>query len=184
MSEDSDDKRILDFLTGKDLISLLNCGFGLYAIYFFIQSRFETGMFLLLIAVVMDVLDGEVARRIYEPTEFGKRMDIADLVSFGVAPSIFVLLWLSPENFFENLAVHASVVSLLFAEVLRLARFQTREADGNYFLGVPGTLSGLIYPVLYFLGAGIYPVVVVTFLISFLMVSSIKLPLKPKRLKE
>lgn len=184
MSGDSDDERVLEFLTGKDFVSLLNCGFGLYSIYFFIQSKFEIGLFLLLLAVVMDILDGEIARRVFGTTEFGKRMDIADLVSFGVAPPIFVLLWLSPESFFENLAVHASVVFLLFAEVLRLARFQTRESNEDYFLGLPGTVSGLVYPVLYFLNPGLYPVVVVTFITSFLMLSSIKFPLKPKRLNE
>ncbi|MFW5902336.1 MAG: GNAT family N-acetyltransferase [archaeon] len=174
------ENRISHLIRLKDIISLLNCGFGLYSIYFFILGNFEIGVYMLLAAVIMDILDGKVARTLSNPTEYGKRMDIADLVSFGVAPAVLIITWLNPTTLFENIVVHLSAVSIMFAEVLRLARFQTKKATGNYFSGLPGTATGIIYPTLYLLSPGIYLTTGISFIIAFLMVSSFKFPVKSK----
>ncbi len=183
MPEVSEEARITNFLMKKDLVSLLNGIFGFYAIYFFIQGMLETGLVMLLFALLMDTLDGEVARRFFTTTEFGKRMDIADLISFGAAPAIFILVWLSPATIMEEIVLHAAAITLVSAEILRLARFQTRESDGSYFLGIPGTATWILYPVLYLIDPGIYPVAILTFATGLMMVSSFKFPIKPKRLK-
>lgn len=171
---------LAELVLGKDFVSLLNCVFGFYSIYFFLQNRFEAGLVMIVLAFFADILDGEIARSLFEPTEFGKRMDMADLVSFGAAPAMLVILWMGPlaASPFESTMVHAAAACLLSAELLRLARFQTKESEGNYFSGLPGTANGVIYPLIYLINPGLYPVIIITFLISGLMVSSIKLPLK------
>ncbi len=183
MSDNIYPDSLLDYIMGKDFVSLLNAIFGFYSIFFFVRGRIEVGIYMLILAFVMDTLDGEVARRLFETTEFGKRMDMADLISFGVAPAVFLFVWISPTTSLESLVLHSSMVCLISAEILRLARFQTRESDESHFLGLPGTANGVIYPLLYVLNPGLYPVVIITFLVSILMVSSIRFPVKPKRLK-
>jgi|GEM_PF-2382200 len=179
----SGDGKITKFIMKKDLVSLLNAVFGFFAIISFSLGNLERGLVMLVIALVMDGLDGEIARSFFTTTEFGKRMDMADLVSFGAAPALFIIVWLSPDTAMEVFLLNAAALTLLSAELFRLARFQTRESEESYFLGLPGTVTGVIYPILYLMNVGLYSTVVVTFIISAFMVSSLKLPIKPKRLR-
>jgi len=181
----SKDKGLAELILGKDFVSLINCIFGLYSIYFFVHGRFETGLLLMVFSFMADILDGEIARRFFKPTDFGKRMDMADLVSFGAAPAMLLILWLSPSatTQLELVLIHSAAVCIISAELLRLARFQTKESGEDYFSGLPGTANGVIYPILFLIEPNMYITVISTFLVSALMVSSVKFPLKPERLR-
>lgn len=170
--------RLSEFLKGKDFVSLANILFGLYSIYFVIQGEFVLASILLILAFVADILDGKVARFLSQSNEFGKRMDMADLISFGAAPAIFILVLYQGSSFYPNLFLHISAICLVSAALFRLARFQTKDSDIEGFIGVPTTTNGIIYPILYFLGAGQYTVIIITFVMAFLMMSSIVIPIK------
>lgn len=165
--------KITKLVYKKDLISLLNCLLGLYSIYFAFKGNLRYSALFMIFAVVADIMDGEVARKLSRPTDFGKRMDIADLISFGAAPSIFILAWLD-----TSLWVHIAALSLTSAVILRLARFQSNESDVEGFVGVPSTTNGILFPLLYFLELNWIPVVLITFAMSFLMLSSVIIPIK------
>lgn len=174
--ETADEYKIIKFLKGKDFISLLNCLFGFYAIYFAIRGVFLYSAILLVLAFVADVLDGKVARMLSQSNEFGKRMDMADLVSFGAAPAIFILIYYQPNVLIPNILLHLAAIFLISAALFRLARFQSKSSNISGFIGVPSTTNGIIYPLLYFLNIGQYPAIVITFLMSFLMLSAIIIP--------
>lgn len=171
--ETAEEYRITYFLLKKDFVSLLNCLFGLYSIFFAIQGIFTYSAVLMVLAVAADILDGHIARMMSNSNEFGKRMDMADLVSFGAAPAIFILALYE-----GNLLLHLSAIFLISAALFRLARFQTKSSDISGFIGVPSTTNGLVFPALYFLELGRYPVILVTFIMSFLMLSTIVVPIK------
>lgn len=173
----SEENKITKFLMGKDFISLLNCIFGLYSIYFAFEGSLTYSAVLMILAVVADILDGIVARQLSKPTNFGKRMDMADLVSFGAAPAIFILIWLG-----DSPLLYVASTLLVTSVIFRLARFQAKSSDIDGFVGVPSTTNGLLFPLLYVLNLGLYPVVVITLLMSFLMLSSIVIPIKSGRL--
>lgn len=169
--------RLTNFVMKKDFISLLNCIFGLYSIFFALQGDFTRAAILMVLAVVADILDGKYARLMGQSNEFGKRMDMADLVSFGVAPAIFILSKYSATGTVE-IFLHLSAIFLLSAVLFRLARFQKKSSDVGGFVGVPSTTAGLFYPALYFIGLGTLPVIVLTFIISILMMCTIVIPIK------
>lgn len=111
---------------------------------------------LILLAAVADVLDGAIARFMHAESEFGFMFDsLSDAISFGVAPSVLLLKFLSLEQG-TGLSLYAMCGAMLFSlcGVLRLVRFnvKTNEAKGNaalaaahkkHFTGLPITAGAL-----------------------------------------
>ncbi|MDR3515160.1 MAG: CDP-diacylglycerol--serine O-phosphatidyltransferase [Azospirillaceae bacterium] len=124
------------------LTMLALCG-GVTAIRFGVQQRWEAAALAILIAAVLDALDGRIARLLNGQSKFGAELDsLSDVVSFGVAPAIVLYLWvLDAAGTFGWIAVLAFCV----CAALRLARFNSKLGDSdlpswayNYFTGVPG----------------------------------------------
>lgn len=104
------------------------------------QSNYRLACYFILAAAFIDRYDGRVARFLNVSSDLGKELDsLADLVSFGVAPSILVF---SLYNF-SNLGVIGYLLVLIFpiAGAYRLARFNTTNLH-NVFMGVPITIAG------------------------------------------
>ncbi len=128
-------------------ISALFAGF--YAIIGALKGQFELAAIAIFVAMIMDTLDGRVARLTNTQTHFGAELDsLSDMVSFGVAPALIVYSWsLNTLGKFGWLAAFAYTASV----ALRLARFNTRQTmDKRYFQGLActpaaGMLAGLIW---------------------------------------
>lgn len=125
-----------------NLLTLLNLCAGVTAIRFALAGRFEEAVAAILLAGVLDLLDGGMARLLRAGSKLGAELDsLADLVSFGVAPAVMVYAWTS-----HTAGGIGWVPSLLFCScsALRLARFNMAQDDpsepagGNsYFVGMP-----------------------------------------------
>ncbi len=131
--------------------------FGFFAIVSALNGRFATAAIAVLVAGIMDGLDGRVARLTNTQSEFGAEYDsLADMVSFGVAPALIMYVWALNDLGalgwkFANLAW---VVAFLYAACagLRLARFNTQigKADKRFFQGLAspaaaGFMVGLVW---------------------------------------
>ncbi|MBW2980940.1 CDP-diacylglycerol--serine O-phosphatidyltransferase [Candidatus Woesearchaeota archaeon] len=155
----------------SDALTLLNVVSGLLCIFFAIIGKPEIAAVLLLIAVGFDYFDGKSAKKRGIENEFGKELDsLADIISFGIAPCVFVFLLVKDIRF--------ALVYILYilAGVIRLARYNIAEATA-YFEGMPITVNGVAVPLLYFVFAGynwFYVYYAYLILAAFLMVSSIK----------
>jgi len=110
--------------------------FGFYAIIYASQGVFDKAAVGILIAMIMDGLDGRVARLTNTASEFGKEYDsLVDLIAFGLAPGLVVYFWS-----LQHLGKTGWLISFIYAAAtaLRLARFNTRDADEKrYFIGLP-----------------------------------------------
>lgn len=123
---------------------------GFYAVIAGIQGNFELGAIAIFIAMVFDGLDGRIARMTNSSSAFGAEYDsLADMVSFGLAPSILVFQWALLD--FGKLGWVAAFIYTV-AAALRLARFNTQvgSADKRYFQGLPSPaaaalLAGMIW---------------------------------------
>lgn len=112
----------------------LFCGF--LSVLYASQSRFQDAVIALGIAILLDGVDGRVARRLNASSAFGLEFDsLADVVSFGIAPATLVYYWgLSPlANEFGVL------VSFLYVlcTATRLARFNILDTNLKSFSGLP-----------------------------------------------
>jgi CDP-diacylglycerol---serine O-phosphatidyltransferase len=165
-----------------NLFTSLNMFCGFYAIISSIEGEYLNAAVSLLIAVLFDVLDGKIARATKTTSRFGVEYDsLADLISFGVAPGVMMYLWaLKP---FGRLGWLAAFL-FMACGALRLARFNTQAGtvSNDYFTGLPipaGASMNATTILLYSkLGMDIddkaVVVLVMLYILSFLMVSTIK----------
>jgi CDP-diacylglycerol--serine O-phosphatidyltransferase len=165
-----------------NLITTASLFSGFYAIVSAIKGRFEPAALAILVAMVLDGLDGRLARLTQTTSGFGVQYDsLSDLVAFGVAPALLVYLWA-----LQDFGRFGWVAAFLFVAcgALRLARFnvQTGSIDPRYFNGlpIPAAAAFVATGVLFYLTLGDWAylrhayVMVMIYVLSFLMVSNIK----------
>jgi len=117
---------------------------GFFAVVSAINGDFVTAAIAVYVAMVLDGLDGRVARLTNTQSEFGAQYDsLSDLVAFGLAPALIVYLWQLHE--LGNLGWVAAFFYAT-ATALRLARFNSRlaVADKRFFQGLPSPASAAL----------------------------------------
>ncbi|GKS14404.1 CDP-diacylglycerol--serine O-phosphatidyltransferase [Paenibacillus chitinolyticus] len=165
----------------KSLPSLFTVGnlfLGVLAIILVFNERPDTAAVLVIVAMLLDGLDGRVARALNAQSEFGKELDsLSDVISFGVAPA-FIMYVVA----FGDIrpAAAAWVVTAIFpiCGALRLARFNVVAGTPGYFIGLPIPAAGGILATLalFHNELNVYVLLVSTVLLSYLMVSNVKYP--------
>jgi CDP-diacylglycerol--serine O-phosphatidyltransferase len=117
-------------------VTLGNMFCGFLCIIYAASDRFEKAVIAIAIALLLDGLDGRVARKLNATSKFGVELDsFADLVSFGIAPAILVYHWC-----FRTVADEFGVlVTFVFAlcAASRLARFNISTENLKSFVGLP-----------------------------------------------
>ncbi|TVP87053.1 MAG: CDP-diacylglycerol--serine O-phosphatidyltransferase [Thioalkalivibrio sp.] len=117
---------------------------GFFAVVSAINGDFITAAIAVFVAMVLDGLDGRVARLTNTQSEFGAQYDsLSDLVAFGLAPALIAYLWQLQE--LGNLGWVAAFFYAT-AAALRLARFNARLAatDKRFFQGLPSPASAAL----------------------------------------
>ena len=131
-----------------NILTLGGVCLGISSIKFAIDSNYNLAVTLILLAAILDALDGRIARLIKGTSEFGKELDsLTDFVSFGIAP-VFVLYFWELNKYGK----FGWAITLLYSVccVLRLARFnltkieETQEWKHNFFEGIPSPAGGLL----------------------------------------
>jgi len=117
---------------------------GFYAIISATVGNFESAAIAIFIAMVLDGLDGRVARLTNTTSAFGVEYDsLADMVSFGLAPSLVMYLWA-----FGEMGKLGWLVAFVYtaSTALRLARFNTQVevADKRFFQGLPSPAAAAV----------------------------------------
>ena len=114
---------------------------GFYAVIAAMNGQFEAASMAIFVAMILDGLDGRVARITHTESDFGAEYDsLSDMVSFGVAPALVMYTWsLSSFGKVGWVACFIYVVSA----ALRLARFNTQvgHADKRYFQGLASPVA-------------------------------------------
>jgi CDP-diacylglycerol---serine O-phosphatidyltransferase len=117
---------------------------GFYAIVQAMNNRFELAAIAVFVAMVLDSLDGRVARLTRTESEFGAEYDsLSDMVSFGVAPALIMYEWA-----LRDLGRLGWIAAFVFCAgaALRLARFNTNlgVVDKRYFQGLPSPAAAAL----------------------------------------
>ena len=136
-----DHKKTAYLLPNGLTTAALFCGF--LAIVFASKGQFEKSILSIVIAAILDALDGRVARLTKSESVFGEVYDsLSDMTSFGVAPAMLAYFWLLQD--FNNIG-SAAVFVYLAGAAMRLARFtsQTGEESSYYFSGLPSPAAAL-----------------------------------------
>ncbi len=171
----------LSFL--PNMITLCNLFTGFVSILMASRGHFRTACYLVIVSIIWDSLDGNVAKMFKNPTELGKQLDsLADVVSFVVAPCFIVAMLLFP-----NLG--PGVFLVLFAYLgcgtLRLAMFNLAPSVPDQFTGLPTPGAAIVMNLVVAASienhwdkqAFFHPALLgLMALISFLMVSKVPYP--------
>lgn len=135
-----------------NLFTTANLFAGYFAIINAVNGKFEVAAITVFIAMVLDSLDGRVARLTNTQSAFGAEYDsLSDMVAFGVAPAILAYQWAL--SGLGNVGLAVSFIYVACA-ALRLARFNTQigKADSRYFIGLAspaaaGVVAGTVWAV-------------------------------------
>ncbi len=146
-----------------------------------LQSAYELSAWMLFVALLFDGLDGRVARLTHTTSNFGVEFDsLADIVSFGVAPSLLIYLYAGES--FGRLGLVVSALYVTFGAI-RLARFNVMNAtsEPSVFIGIPIPTAAVVLAVMVLLfekyTLNYYAFMLfVMMAVSLLMVSNIRYP--------
>lgn len=178
-SNNSNGKKGIYFL--PSLFTTAGLFFGFYAIIQATQGDFGQAAVGILIAMIMDGLDGRVARWTNTASDFGKEYDsLVDLIAFGLAPGLIMYFWS-----LQFIGKAGWLIAFLYAAAtaLRLARFNTLTIkDNRYFYGLacPSAAAFLVFWVWNFDVTGIsgesmvWISAIATLIMAILQVSNVK----------
>ena len=130
-----------------NILTLIGVCIGLSSIKFAFDGKFELSIIAVIIAGIIDGLDGRIARLIKGTSKVGKELDsLTDVISFGVAPAFIMYFWALSE-----IGRLGWLISLIYVVcvALRLARFNvSSEAESswrdNFFEGIPSPAGGIL----------------------------------------
>ncbi len=155
---------------------------GFFAILSAINGRYETAVLAVFVAMVLDGLDGRVARLTNTQSAFGAEYDsLSDMVAFGLAPSLVIYLWA-----LQDLGKIGWLAAFVYTAgaALRLARFNTQIeiADKRWFQWLPSPAAAAIIAATVWMAVdrGIdpeslsWPVALLTLCVGLLMVSNVR----------
>lgn len=159
-------------------VTLTNLVLGFYAIILIMREQFVVAAFLVFIGMVLDGIDGRLARKIAGHNPLGKDLDsLADLISFGVTPAL--LIYQVHLIDFGILGIVAAVIFPVCGAV-RLARFNAMDSEQSpdYFCGLPITAGGGVL-ISFILAGAAFPsglFIPIMLLVAYLMISTVKYP--------
>jgi CDP-diacylglycerol--serine O-phosphatidyltransferase len=163
------------------LFTLANLFCGYACVVYAMRGEYATAAPFIGFAIVLDMLDGRIARMTGTSSEFGLQFDsLADVISFGMAPAILSFAW-----GLSSLGRLGWAAAFLFvtAAALRLARFniQAPTGDKRYFVGMPSPAAAAVpaatvyaYPYGFSDARGALPVLAMVIVPALLMVSTIR----------
>ncbi len=168
-----------------NILTLIGVCIGLTSIKFAFDGKFELSIIAVIVAGIIDGLDGRIARLIKGTSKVGKELDsLTDVISFGVAPAFIMFFWSMSE-----IGRLGWLISLIYVVcvALRLARFNVNSETepswrDNFFEGIPSPAGGVLVlmPLIYsfseiqFIKLNYQIIVPILFiLISILLISKI-----------
>lgn len=159
------------------LLTLGNLCLGVISIILVFNERSGMAAIMVIIAMLLDGVDGRVARALNAQSEFGKELDsLADVISFGVAPA-FIMYVVA----LQDVAPFLSWFVTAFFPIcgaLRLARFNVKDSSPGHFIGLPIPAAGGILATVALFKGDVTPIVfiVTSLVLALLMVSNIRYP--------
>ena len=166
------------------IFTLGNAFFGFYSVIFAARKDWIAASYFILLAALLDALDGRIARAVGATTLIGVELDsLSDVISFCFAPALLMYFWKFKVFGFFGVLICAL---FLLAGIWRLARFNiSHDEQTVFFLGLPTTIAGCFLAIIVLNSKNLFFVNSLCFttflmclilLFAFLMVSHIHFP--------
>ncbi len=166
-----------------NLFTATSAFLGILSIIYASKGRIELACYLVIVSMVLDGLDGRVARITNTASKFGVEFDsLCDVIAFGCAPAI--LLYFSIGHNYGRFGAMTSCLFVVFGAI-RLARFNitTGDVSSKYFIGLPIPSAAIFVVTMLVLERKYsifssygYLLLALSFIVGILMVSNIRYP--------
>jgi len=176
-------KHMIKFLTFADVFSLINGCLGFLAIiilFSFITSFdvIRVSFSFILLALLADGLDGIIARK-KRASELGEYLEaMADMISMGIAPSVFVFKIYydsSSSGLFLQFAFIIVLILFVICSIIRLSSFHLMKNEA-YFVGIPASASTIFLLIAAFIKINYLYILALIIILSFATISNIRFP--------
>jgi CDP-diacylglycerol---serine O-phosphatidyltransferase len=162
------------------LFTVGNIFCGYYAILSTVYGSYNQAAYAIGIAIVLDSMDGLIARLTNSTSGFGLQLDsLADVISFGIAPSVLALFW--GLSSVDQRMAWVATFTFTICGAMRLARFNVQATNLKHFVGLPIPAGGgAIAALVHFFGEPLKDpwesnlMVAAVFFLALLMVSTIR----------
>jgi CDP-diacylglycerol--serine O-phosphatidyltransferase len=160
-----------------NMFTLGNLALGMIAMMLALNGKFSMAAIMIIIAMLLDGLDGRVARALHVQSEFGKELDsLSDVISFGAAPALLMYM-VTLQGMPDPIAWTVTAIFPMCGAI-RLARFNVRTGATGYFVGLPIPAAGGVLATLSLFHleiSGTY-MIISMLLLSYLMISRVRYP--------
>jgi CDP-diacylglycerol--serine O-phosphatidyltransferase len=161
-----------------NFFTCLNLAIGMAGIINLFKGDYTNTILFILLAALFDFMDGFLARLLKATGELGKQLDsLADLVTFGVLPSLYVFKWANLTGQPDWISYGTLLIGIFSA--LRLAKFNLDETQSEVFKGLPTPANAIMLTTLSQLSLPAfnspYFYIGLTLISSFLLVSPIRM---------
>ena len=162
------------------LFTVGNIFCGYYAILSTMNGLYAHAAYAIGVAILLDSMDGFIARLTHSTSAFGLQLDsLADVISFGIAPSVLALVWgMQP---IDQRIAWIAAFTFTICGAMRLARFYIQAGNLKYFVGLPiPAAGGAVAAIVHFFGgrvtgtAAASLMAVVVFTLALLMISTLR----------
>lgn len=156
-----------------NFITSLNLAIGCIGIFYVLTESRNEAIYFVMLAGFFDFLDGFAARLLKVKSEIGKQLDsLADMISFGLLPAFFLLVWMQESVPFYWVAIIIAVFS-----AIRLAKFNIDDTQADSFVGLPTPANAIMITSLIFLPFELYwyTLLSICLLSALLLVSPVRL---------
>ena len=177
-----EDTNIRKFIAISDIISLLNMSCGFLSVLSSMNHNFELAALFMIFAIMFDSVDGWVARKTnrQDTLGFGKNIDsLSDVVSFGLAPAVFVYSTINTTSTFIQPIVILISLFIVICGVLRLTRYNVIAdlIETKDFIGFPIPGIAFILATYYLSGLyNMYIALILSLIVSLIMISTVIYP--------
>jgi CDP-diacylglycerol---serine O-phosphatidyltransferase len=162
------------------LFTVGNIFCGYYSILASMHGNYIQASYAIGIAIILDSVDGFVARLTNSASGFGLQLDsLADVISFGIAPSVLALVW--GLSAVESRLALVAAFTFTICGAMRLARFNVQAGNLKHFVGLPipaggGAIAAVVHFFVYPIKTetGSHLMVAGVFILSLLMISTIR----------
>ena len=156
-----------------NLITSINLAIGCIGIFYVLTEGRSEAIYFVMLAGAFDFFDGFAARLLKVKSEIGRQLDsLADLISFGLLPAFFIMVWLQESTTYYWIAIIVAVFS-----ALRLAKFNVDDSQIDSFVGLPTPANAIMITSLVFLSFELYwyTLISICILSAILLVSPVRL---------
>ncbi len=134
-----------------NIITIVGLCVGMSAIRFAIDAKWEQAVMCIIIASIIDAIDGKIARLLNSTSTFGAELDsLCDAINFGIAPVLVTYFW-TFNDYSLKVISWATVLLFSVCAVLRLARFNTMAISATedkilsgFFVGIPAPAGAIL----------------------------------------